>query len=331
MFVSFRLLFAACSTAAILLVSQPGRAATSESQDQALRQLDERVLALGQRLAVAARDLCGLRQWHPGFAVHDLSQYAGQARRALAATPLGQGPAVLALVPGGPVAVAGLRHDDVILAADGVPLPRAPRDVENSFAPTERIIAALERAFGDGRATLAVRRGEMEQTIEVPAALGCASRFQVLPSARLAALADGRWVQLTSTIAAFAADDQELAGLIAHELAHNILRHRVRLNEAGIDRGLLQHFGRNARLTRQTELEADRFAVYLLARAGFDPRALIRVWNRLAPRTASLFGGTHPRWRDRIAAVQVEIAEVERLRAAGHDIRPAWAPPAFDN
>ena len=294
------------------------------------RQLDERVLALGHRLAVAARELCADRQYQTGFAVHDLSQYRGEDRRALASTALGQGPAVLVVAPGGPAAQAGLRRDDVILAADGAPLPRTPEGVENSFAPTERIIEALERAFDDGRARLTIRRGDAQQDIEVEGVLGCASRFQTVPSSAPRSFADGRYVQLTYPFAALAGDDSELAGLIAHELAHNILRHRARLNAAGIDRGLLQNFGRNGRLTRQTELEADRFAVYLLVRAGFDPRALIRAWGRLAPRTSQMFAGTHPRWRDRIAAVEAEIAAVDRLRAAGQDIRPAWAPTQFD-
>lgn len=320
---------AVASIALLALVASPIAASGTQAPADSLWRLDERVLTAGHRLAVASSDLCADRQYHSGFAVHDLSQYGGGARRALAATGLGEGPAVLALVPDGPAARAGLRRDDVLLAADDVPLPRAPDGTENSFAPTERIIQALEHAFSDGHARLLMRRGGAELVVEVPAALGCASRFQVVPSERLNALADGRYVQLTSALVS-AADDDELAGLMAHELSHNILRHRARLNAAGIERGLLQHFGRNARLTRETEREADRFAVYLLARAGYDPAALIRVWSRVAPRSGSLLPGTHPRWRERIASVRVEIAEVERLRSAGREIRPAWAPAVLD-
>lgn len=316
---------AALAAALLMLVAGPAVASAAPPPSEPLWRLDERVLTAGHRLAVAASDLCATRQYHSGFAIHDLSQYGGADRRALARTGLAAGPAVLALVADGSAARAGLQRDDVLLAADDVPLPRAPDGAENSFQPTERIIDALERAFSDGNARLAIRRGGTDQLVEVQAALGCASRFQVVPSTGLNALADGRYVQLTSALVA-AADDQELAGLIAHELAHNILRHRARLNSAGIERGLLQHFGRNARLTRATEREADRFAVYLLVRAGYDPEALIRVWTRVAPRRGSLLAGTHPRWSERIAAVRAEIAEVERLRSAGQEIRPAWAP-----
>lgn len=319
----------AVSAALFVLAATPVAASATQPAADSLWRLDERVLTAGHRLAVAASDLCASRQYHSGFAIHDLSQYGGAHRRALAATGLADGPAVLALVAGGPAATAGLQRGDVILAADNVALPRAADGTENSFAPAERIIEALEQAFSDGRALLAIQRGGVAQVVDVPAALGCASRFQVVPSERLNALADGRYVQLTSALVA-AADDDELAGLVAHELSHNILRHRVRLNAAGIDRGLLQHFGRNARLTRETEREADRLAVYLLVRAGYDPAALIRVWTRVAPRSGSLLPGTHPRWRERIAAVRSEIAEVERLRSAGREIRPAWAPAVLN-
>jgi len=312
------------------LLSATPAAGWQPSADDALRRLDERVLTVGHRLAVGSRDLCVSNQYQAGFIVHDLSQYSGEHRRALAATGLSNGPGVLAVVAGGPAAAAGLQRDDVLLAADGQALPQAPANAENSYEPTERIIEALERAFADGTARLSVRRGGIGQVIDVAAAAGCASRFQVVPSNRLNGFADGLYVQMTSALADFAADDDELAGLVAHELAHNVLRHRARLNQAGIDRGFLQNFGRNGRLSRAAELEADRFSVYLMARAGYDPRALLRVRPRLARRAGSLFAGTHPHLRDRVAAIESEIAAVDRLRAAGQDIRPAWTPAPLD-
>ena len=195
----------AVSSALLLTVNcASASAADLQGPVDGLRRLDERVLTVGHRLAVAGRELCASHQFHAGFLIHDLSQYAGSARRQLAAAGLAAGPGVLALVPGGPAAQAGLRRDDVLLAADGQALPRAPEGVENSYAPTERIIGALERAFLDGRAQLTVRRGGTDQQVDVSAAIGCASRFQVTPSRRLNALADGRYEQVTSGLAGFA-------------------------------------------------------------------------------------------------------------------------------
>jgi beta-barrel assembly-enhancing protease len=294
----------------------------------ALRRLDQRVATIGYRLATASIELCADRQWQPGFAIHHLSQYAaaGQSEAARQFGLGADGPAVLALAENGPAARAGLRLDDTILAADGAALPGAPAGAHDSFAPTETMLAALEAAFGDGEARLAIRRHGAPLTIDVHAVRGCASRFQLVPSAELNSHADGRWVQVTSASAEFAASDDDLAAAMAHELAHNILHHRARLNAAGVDRGLLAHFGRSARLFRQSELEADRFSIYLLDRAGYDLPAALLYWERLARRVANLIPTTHPDWDRRIAAMRAEAAAIEHAKAGGTVARP----PAFE-
>ena len=88
-----------------------------------------------------------------------------------------------------------------------------------------------------------------------------------------------------------AGDDNQLAGLLAHEVAHIDQRHAVRhlARSAAARTGLrILSLGRGALLARaigsmeellangygaREELEADQSAVALAARAGFDPRA----------------------------------------------------------
>jgi beta-barrel assembly-enhancing protease len=290
---------------------------------QALRALDVRVLTIGTRLAVANAPICRNQEWQSGILVHDLSLYGrGQQPAAAALFGLRGGPGVLALAAGGPGERAGLRLDDTIIEVDGQPPPRAPDGSANTYAATERIVEALEAAFADGRAELVVRRAEGMRRLRVDADRGCASRFQVMPSSRMEAKADGRYVQLTSAMVEFTRSDDELAAFVAHELAHNVLRHRARLNAAGVDRGPLASFGRNGRLFRQTELEADRLAVHLMSRAGFDPEAAVQLWTRQSRRDRRLFAGTHPAWSDRIAALRAEIAVISSARVRGE-----WPPP----
>jgi predicted Zn-dependent protease len=139
------------------------------------------------------------------------------------------------------------------------------------------------------------------------------------------ARADGILVLLYAGMLRFSDNDDELATVIAHELAHNILRHRARLNAANIQRGLAQNFGRNARLTRATEEEADRLSVWLMADAGYDPAAAARFWTNFGKRHGGgIFAApTHPRWQDRVRSVTEEAAAMQRLRAAD----PLAIPP----
>jgi Zn-dependent protease with chaperone function len=290
----------------------------------ALRALDNRLATIGDRLAIANARLCRQLQHQHGLAIHDLSQYPPAARPAATrAFPLDRGPAILALAEGGAAARAGLRLDDVVIAADGSPLPRPGRDVHDSFAPTERMIEALEAAFLDGVAVLEVRRGAAVRKVRVEAVPGCASRFQMVPSDKRAAKADGRYVQLTSASIAYTRSDDELAAFVAHELAHNILQHRVRLNEAGVVWDAPVRSAREAGLFQRTELEADRLAIHLMDRAGYDPAAAVRLWTRQSREPQGPRTGSHPSWASRIAVMEAEIAAIRQAKAEG---RPAKVP-----
>jgi len=289
---------------------------------QALRALDARVATVGHRLATANAGLCRDRQWQSGMLIHHRSLYARTDQRALAsAFGLAEAPAVLAVAAGGAAQRAGVRADDGIVSIDGAALPLPDPRVEKSFAPTEAMVAAIEAAFADGYARILLRRAGAVLAISVAADRGCASRFQVAPSSGQAAKADGIYVQVTTAMVEYAQDDDELSALVAHELAHNILRHRARLNVAGVARDFRAGFGSSGRLFRQTELEADRLAVHLMARAGYDPRAAVRLWARQRD-DDWLEGGTHPEWSTRIQALEQEIAAIDAARARG-ELAPA--------
>jgi hypothetical protein len=303
-----------------LLAALPAHAQDDrEASLVAMRDLDARVARIGHRLAVANGALCAHLQWLPGFAVHDLSQYGGDFREAaVQAFGLGAKPAVLAVPEGGPADRAGLRPDDVLVSLDGDVIPDAEGGSGASFERTEAILDAIDRAFADGSAVIGIRRGNVSAAIPIEAERGCASRFQIIPSRRLNALADGRYVQLTTAIADYAQDEQELAAVLAHEFAHNVLGHKARLDAASVSRGFFGNFGRNARLIRETEIEADRLSVYLLDRAGFDAEAPVRFWSRFGRHGLNFLGSaTHPNWRRRIDLFRVEIEAIQRARATG--------------
>ena len=280
----------------------------------------------GYRLAVAGAPFCQPASGQLGLAFHDLSQYAGAAQDdARRVFGLGEWPAVLAVVPGSPAEQAGVRIGDELVAIGGAAVAAA--DGTRSYARMAALADQVEAATAKGSVTLSLRRAGAPLSLTLTPAVACPSRFQLVPSSGFNAEADGTYVQITSRFALFAADDAELAALLAHELSHNILRHRVRLDAAGRKRGIAGMFGRNARLSRAAELEADRLAPYLLERAGYPTAALIDVWKRLRREhgLGILRNPDHPGEKERIAAMQAEIDRIARLKAAGEPLRPDFA------
>jgi hypothetical protein len=311
--------------AAVLLVAAvPATAARDQVADLLLLQaIEARVATIGHRLAVSAGDLCGTQAALSGIQVHDASQYAksagGDLRQAFGAGPW---PKVLAVAEGSAAAKAGLRANDSILSIDGQAIPEAKKF--GNYARVAATLALLDQGLSDGRVSLAVARSGAPSQVEIVADRGCASRFQVKISTGMQGKADGDYVEVTTGLIAFAGDDAELAAGIAHEMAHNILRHRARLDAAGISRGILQNFGRNARLTRETEVEADRLSVYLLDRAGYPTSAAVAFWDRFRAAIFTFGDNTHPGGKERVAILKAEIARIDAAKAAGKV--PAFEP-----
>ena len=236
---------------------------------------------------------------------------------------LGAAPAVLAVAPGSPAEAAGLKEGDALIAAGGTALPASAKaSARADFTRTAAVQRLLDAAFARGPATLSIRRGGTLLELLVTPARACPSLFQVIPDAAMNGEADGEYVQVSTELVALARNDDELAAVLAHELAHNILGHRARLDALHVDRGLFSMFGRNARLIRATERDADRLGVYLLARAGYDPGRAMAIWRRLHSSSPSFVPDpTHPRWSERLAVMQQEL---QRMAAD-----PAAPPPGL--
>ncbi|MDB5720484.1 MAG: hypothetical protein JWP15_1102, partial [Alphaproteobacteria bacterium] len=175
----------------------------------------------------------------------------------------------------------------------------------------------LDQVFGKGAATLAiVRTGAQLQLVLVPAP-ACASRFQLVPGTQRNAWSDGEHVSLTTALLDFVANDDELAVVLGHELAHNILEHRARLRSQGVASGLLRSLGRNARKVEATEIEADRFGLRLMDKAGFRAAAAEGFWRRFASASGLMLSTTHPGLKARLAIVR----ETEEAIAREHSGR----------
>jgi predicted Zn-dependent protease len=136
-----------------------------------------------------------------------------------------------------------------------------------------------------------------------------------------------------------AQDDDEIAAVIAHEIAHVNARHSTEAMTRALPGNLLATgvliatkdsenkefwqtlaaagmFVHNGmfltRYSRENELEADSVGLMYMARAGYDPRAAIRIWERAdQARTgrdpaASIFS-THPPSAQRLVSLRAQL------------------------
>ena len=304
--------------------------AVSVAQDDAgatlarLRLVDQRMATIAYRLTTSNAALCRALAPTPGWSIHSLAQYGPDYRPAARAafgfeTPF----AIEALVPGAPAEKAGVAANDSLVAIDGTPVPGAmPSGAAASSAGRDATLAVIANEPADRPLSVTLEHDGQRRTVTVPRSPGCRSNFEVLLDEGMDASADGKVVQIGVRFFEKYADD-EVAVVAAHELAHNILNHRARLDAAKVSRGLLAEFGRNGRLFRQTEDDADQLGLYLLYNAGYDPRTAVRFWR---DHGGDVDGGLFRARTHRSASARAKRIEEEIARIPADAGRP-YLPP----
>lgn len=284
--------------------------ATDRATLEALRAADLRLGAIGYRLARANAALCDDLAPVTGMVIHALDQYAVD-EQAVARETFGfeTAIAVEAVVPGSPAAEATIRAGDAIVSMQGRQVPTAQGG--GHVATRDAFATLLDTQPADRPLTLVLRRGGQDRTVTIPASPGCRTVFELRVGSSFDAVADGRLVQISSMfLDRF--DDSELAVVVAHELSHNILRHHVRLESARVSRGLFRELGRNGRIFRATEDDADRLSVHLLRNAGWDPTAAVAFWQGPGARIDGgiFYSRTHSSSAKRAENIATEIAAI---------------------
>ena len=287
----------AASTAAALAFSsasagQPvAQTASAASPGTTIRDPDLRIGRIVYRLGVAGRPHCPTAFPLTGLMFHHLGEYRPEDRpEAIRRYGVDKGIGVVAVIPDSPAAQAGLQAGDVLVAVNGT---RFASPIEIAADPArwrdraEASEGVLEQQLRSGPARLDVLREGRPLAVTLGSVPGCPARGRLARSNQANAFADGRYAIMTTRFLNFFRSDDELAVAMAHELAHNILRHPQHLEAQGVPNGILRHIGRNARLVRATEEEADRLGVRLLWSAGYDLNAIMPFWRRLYGRFVS--------------------------------------------
>lgn len=277
------------------------------------REDDARVARIAFRLAVAgaAAGRCPVAAPNPGLVLQHLSDFRLADRAGvIAALALDRGPGVIAVVPGGPAAAAGIRAGDIVLSIDGVGLPPEPGLAEpfqaaraqaradaiaDLLAPSRPLVRSLTLTLLRDGGVVSAR------LMPVPA---CPSRVLLARSDQHNAYADGSHVLLTTGMLTLFRDDDELAFIVGHEMGHNILGHAAVMRGATVRHGLGRTLGRSGRIVRGTERAADALGAALMLDAGMDPVRGAAILTRLG---AADFGiaafATHDSPGRRVAAI----------------------------
>lgn len=160
-------------------------------------------------------------------------------------------------------------------------------------------------------------------------------RFGVIASNDINAFAaPGGYVFVTQGLYRQLGSEAELAGVLGHEIGHVIRKHHLKILQQSqlIDLGsklLSKQVGDNANvqkligggaeiaartLDKNAEFEADRIAIVLAARAGYDPFGLVSVLQDIAQvskdeGSVALLFKTHPHPNERLDQLRLAIGE----------------------
>ncbi len=163
----------------------------------------------------------------------------------------------------------------------------------------------------------------------------CIYPIELSKKGGLNAYADGKKVVILSGMMQFAKEDEELAYIISHELAHNIMNHPdstknnaivgglfgvvvdVLAASQGVNtQGLFTKTGANADVlsySQDFEKEADYIGMYILAISGYDAAKAPDLWRRMSVRNPDgiYVGKSHPANPERFVAMNKTINEIK--------------------
>ena len=257
---------------------------------------NQRLARVAAPLRLKNAALCPETWRDPGFSIHRLEDYP-DAMQGIAETVLGikkDGIYVRAVRPESSAAAARIMPGDQILAVNENKVNAKPvmqaynRAVfRNGF---ESVLSKVTIRTAEGRDYVA--RIRPETVCDIPAKL--------IFSEDINGHTDGETVFITSALMRAVPDDTNLALVIAHEMGHVIADHVKQPP------------------TQTLELEADRMALVLMARAGYDIETAVGFWkNAVHPHDGGDANeSSHPTTRARFQNFKKELARIKKTRPA---------------
>jgi hypothetical protein len=269
-----------------------------------------------------------------GFTAKNRYYYPGEYNEA-AHTAFGMNDQlqVTGVLLGSGAAHAGLKRGDLLVAAEGKQLPTG--------ANASSLAGAVFGPLVSSKATInmTVQRDGKTLQIPVPVTRACGFGVELGNSDNINAYADGNRILITRGMMNFAGTNDELAYVMAHGIAHNILGHAQSQRQSSTvgsiidnlvsvrpDLSMLIGSGGVKAMPADVDASADHLAIYLLARASYNIDGADEFWKRLAsayPATVlNGFVANHPNTQARLAAITKAQAEVHAKQSAKQPLVP---------
>ena len=331
-----------CSTttpppAAVSPTPKPTSTATRSVQEPAFDQLiaqQDRVYRVIAPLIVKNAVLCKTAA-RPllGFTAKNRHSYPAEFRNAAVAR-LGAGESlrIVQVLDGSGAQRAGIQRGDALISIAGQTIPQGPQ----AEAEAARLLGPLLKQTAE--VDVQLLRDAAPITVKVALTTACAFTVDIGNAPHVNAYADGRRIMVTTGLLA-ELTDQELAVILAREIAHNVQQHAVAMQSRAsmatlIDTLLppkpdLSGFAGSAGLKSfddKLDQEADRIALYMLTRAGLNPVLAIDTLERLAQRhPATVLNGytaLHPWTSERQRLMRDTLAEIRKKQASKKPLVP---------
>ena len=255
---------------------------------------------------------------------------------------LGSRVSIIDIVKNSPADKAGLALGDIILEVEGYSFPEgknALKKISKHFKNTDK--KPLKRIKID-------RKGEI-LTFDINQEKICNYPIIFTQDKIVNAYADGKSIIMTQGMVDYARDDNEIAMVIAHELAHNDRGHldakkknTLIMGSIGFILDLMTIYysggtaGGNAENTEmwskigsqaysvEFEKDADYGGVYYAYRAGYDISQVKNFWERIGsenPKQIAI-SSTHPATAERYLQIEKTVEEINKKKIDGIALVP---------
>ncbi len=243
-------------------------------------------------------------------------------------------PGVLYISRNSPAEKAGIQIGDLILSVNGKPVT-AGKSAVNDFDATFNKVSKRS-----DKVRIRVKRKGRKLTFVVQPERACDYGYGVVNHDMVNAFADGENVFVTVGMMRFVDDDNELALVVSHELAHNVMEHvnKKKRNSMfgsifdviaggyGVNTGgLFGNIGANV-YSKGFEAEADYVGLYVMARSGQKIDNAPYFWRRMAAANPGSIktnhSASHPATPQRFLALEQTVHEVERKKKLGRTLKP---------